>query len=244
MSVTIIGIDCAVDAKKVGIAVGSFSSVNCRLLPLPDLGKAQSVEKIICNSIEQSAQTLLALDAPLGWPDALGKALSDHSAGSKIAFPADLLFRRATDRFVKKKFNKQPLDVGADRIARTAKAALGLLERIRSLTGLAIPLAWEPFYTEKAAAIEVYPAGTLIAHGLPSIGYKKKDQKDARKKILDGLRHCMSIEIDLSKAEGNADVLDGIVCVLSGFDFLTGRAFPPDHSIEAQKEGWIWVKGV
>ena len=115
MSVTIIGIDCAVAEKNVGIAVGSFANGSCKLLSLPDLPKNQSIAEFIKDRIEQSVQTLLALDAPLGWPHALGRVLSDHSAGAKISIPADLLFRRATDRFVKQKFDKQPLDVGADR---------------------------------------------------------------------------------------------------------------------------------
>lgn len=243
MSITIIGIDCAVDERGVGIAIGDYSDGSCRLLPLPNQAKTRSIAEFVCDWIDRSPQTLLALDAPLGWPMALGKALVDHVAGAGIDIPPDLLFRRATDRFVKNHFRKQPLDVGADRIARTARAALDLLERIRSQTALEISLVWEPHYKEKVAAIEVYPAGTLISRGLLESGYKKKEQIELRKQILSGLEHHIDLGINLESAEVNADVLDAIVCVLSGADFLTGRAIPPSNLDEARKEGWIWVSG-
>jgi hypothetical protein len=163
-------------------------------------------------------------------------------AGSGIDISPDLLFRRATDRFVKSHFGKQPLDVGADRIARTAKAALELLDRIRSQTALRIPLVWEPHYVEKVAAIEVYPAGTLVSRGLPGSGYKKKGQIELRRQIVRGLKHHINLAVDLEDAKVNANVLDAIVCVLSGTDFLGGQAVSPSDLNEAGKEGWIWIK--
>jgi predicted RNase H-like nuclease len=243
MPITLSGIDCAVDERGVGIAIGDYSDGSCSLLPLPNQAKTRSTAELVCDWIDRSPQTLLALDAPLGWPIALGKALVDHVAGAGIDIPPDLLFRRATDRFVKSHFGKQPLDVGADRIARTARAALKLLERIRSQTALEIPLVWEPHYMEKVAVIEVYPAGTLISRGLLESGYKKKEQIELRKQIISGLEHHIKLGIDLESAEANADVLDAIVCVLSGADFLTGRAISPSDLDEARKEGWIWVSG-
>jgi hypothetical protein len=46
--------------------------------------------------------------------------------------------------FIKEKIGKQSLDVGADRIARTAYSALELLDRLRQMLGHDIKLAWEP----------------------------------------------------------------------------------------------------
>jgi predicted RNase H-like nuclease len=244
MSITIIGIDCAVDEGNVGIAFGAYSDGSCSLLPFPNRANMASVEKLVCGWIDRSAQTLLALDAPLGWPITLGNVLVGHMAGGRMDISPDLLFRRATDRFVKSHFRKQPLDVGADRIARTARAALVLLDRIRTQTSLPIPLVWEPRYEEKAAAIEVYPAGTLVSRRLPASGYKKKEQIELRKQILGGLKHHMNLGVDLESAELNADALDAIVCVLSGADFLTGRAIPPSNLDEARKEGWIWISEI
>lgn len=243
MSITIIGIDCAVNEKNIGIAVGNYSDGSCSVLHLLNQEKARPIPEFACDWIERSKQTLFALDAPLGWPSDLGKALAEHVAGVGIDIPSDLMFRRATDRFVRRQFGKQPLDVGADRIARTARAALNLLDKTRQETGLEIPLVWTPRYTEKAAAVEVYPAGSLISHGLPASGYKKKDQIAVRQHILNGLKRSIQLDIDLTLAEANPDILDAIVCVLAGSDFLAGYALPPADLDEAKKEGWIWIKG-
>jgi len=242
LTITVIGIDCAVDERKVGLAIGSYTDGICRLVSLPSSVKMVSVMELVCGWINRSTRVLLAMDAPLGWPSALGTALSGHLAGREIRSCSDLLFRRTTDRFVKTHLNKQPLDVGADRIARTAKAALDLLTQVRSQTGLSVPLVWNAEFKEKVGAIEVYPAGTLISYGLPSSGYKKKDQTTARKKILTGLGNYMKPGVNLEDAKKNADVLDAIVCVLSGADFLRNEAYYPEDFSQAEKEGWIWVK--
>ena len=242
ITTTIIGIDCAVEEGNIGIAIGEYDGGICSLLPLPTRVNTRSVLELVCGSINRSARTLLALDAPHGWPAALGSALFDHSAGVEIKASPSLLFRRATDRFVKARLNKQPLDVGADRIARTAKAALDLLSQVRKQTALPIPLVWNAAFEEEAGVIEVYPAGTLVSYGLPSSGYKKENQLAVRQQILRELASCMNLCADLDVAEKNADVLDAIVCVLSGADFLSEQAYFPDNPVEAAKEGWIWVK--
>jgi predicted RNase H-like nuclease len=242
MTITIIGIDCAVDERNVGVAIGNYTDGICNLISLPGSEKACSVSEVVCNWINPSTRVLLALDAPLGWPVTLGTALSSHLAGGGIKASPDLLFRRATDRFVKVRLKKQPLDVGADRIARTAKAALDLLNQVRNQTGLPVPLVWNAAFTGPAGAIEVYPAGTLVSYGLPSSGYKKKNQALVRKQILRGLESLIKSRVELEDAENNADVLDAIVCVLSGADFLRDRSYFPEDPSEALKEGWIWVK--
>ncbi len=40
---------------------------------------------------------------------------------------------------------------------------------------------------------------------------------------------------------GNADMLDAVVCILAGRDFLEGWAFKPRDQAMARTEGWIWV---
>ena len=82
---------------------------------------------------------LLAIDTPLGWPVRLGCALTNHRAGEPIAADADRLFRRDTDRFIKLKLGKTPLDVGADQIARTAHTALCLLNGLRQCLDETVP---------------------------------------------------------------------------------------------------------
>ncbi len=189
---------------------------------------------------EPEAKALLALDAPLGWPTDLA-SIATHSAGAAITAPRDRMFRRETDRFIKKRLDQQSLDVGADRIARTAHAALTMLEAIRELTAETIPLAWEPAFTARVAAIEVYPAATLRAHHARFSAYKKPEQLPERREILDALSRLLTIpHPELALAQ--PDVLDAVVCLLAGSDFQSGKCMSPEHMPSALREGWIWAK--
>ena len=85
------------------------------------------------------------------------------------------------------------LDVGADRIARTAYTALAILGKLRTELGIPIPLAWTPTDVLPVAAIEVYPAATLVAHQIRSTGYKKRDQTVERREIVEALRAKLTI---------------------------------------------------
>ena len=138
------------------------------------------------------------------------------------------------------------------RIARTAHAALRLLRKLRGDLGQAIPLAWSATDVTDHAVIEVYPAATLIAHGIPPSGrtpsgfrlpsYKKPDKIQQRREIVDALRKRMTIPERRAEALcGNDDLLDAAVCVLAAQDFLTGNAAPPPDRCLAEREGWIWT---
>ena len=194
---------------------------------------------MVAGWIAQGSPTILAMDAPLGWPIKLGHQLSHHSAGERIDCEPNELFRRETDRVVKEKLGRQPLDVGADRIARTAHAALQLLGELGQVTGCPIPLAWHSD-VEGVSAIEVYPAATLTAYRIRSSGYKRKDQPEARAEIVEGLRSHLELPDDVSLVLSNADALDAAVCVLAGADYVSGRAVQPTDMAAAEKEGWIW----
>jgi hypothetical protein len=151
------------------------------------------------------------------------------------------MFRRATDRFVARQFGITPLDVGADRIARTAHAALKLLASVRRRTGLPVPLAWQTPPVAMEAAIEVYPAATLSAHGLPSRRYKKAEDVAARRQIIEGLALEMPFERTFPVIETEPDALDAVVCLLAAKDFLDGKAIGPTDLALAEHEGWIWI---
>ena len=173
---------------------------------------------------------LIALDAPLGWPRALGPQLSTHRAGCPIQGEANQLFRRVTDVAIKQRLGKQPLEVGANLIARTAVAALTLLDRIRKSTGRPIPLAWTSEEKERWRAIEVYPAATRIGHGSPDVGGS-----------LDGLGESLDCSEVLSVMTKSKDAVDAAVCALAAADFLLGRAIAPLDQETALVEGWIWA---
>jgi predicted RNase H-like nuclease len=238
----IIGIDCATVDSKVGLALGTADSNGCVVERAAAWTKETKVAETVAEWLDHSDRALVALDAPLGWPRPLGRGLAEHRAGSSFAETANELFRRETDRHVKQQFGKQPLDVGADRIARTAVSALSLLREIRRITGLPIALACQPDYEDRVTAIEVYPAATLVACGLPATNYKNNHQAAARRTIIAGLERWMRLPAERNDMESNADVLDAAICVLAGFDFVTGKATPPANLDLAQHEGWIWVR--
>lgn len=241
METRIIGVDCATKQKKIGLALGEIVD-----------GKVHVNEATLCSENctalmkltewighDRSRRTLIAMDAPLGWPQPFGAQLSTHVAGGPIPVNADVFFRRVTDRFVRKQLGKTPLDVGADRIARTAHSALSLLSDLREELDLAIPLAWNAQW-DGAAAIEVYPAATLESHGLSASGYKENSYVSERKSICQGLQSYMHLPDDCAELIKSADVLDAAVCVLAAGEFLIGNVHQPINLDLAKKEGWIW----
>ena len=233
----ILGIDCAAQPKNVGVAYAHGRKV---------LGVAAAQKDPLAQIMEWvdwSQPVLVAMDAPLGWPAPMAAELAQHRPGDAIQTRPNDFFRRHTDRRIHEVLQKVPLDVGADRIARAAHGALGLLASIRRESGCAIPLIWEP-PAAQAGVIEVYPAGTLKVHGLPFGGYKSADPKQAavRLEIAEILSGMLTLPDD-PIITANADALDAVVCVLSGLDFLDAVCIEPGEDREvAEKEGWIWVK--
>ncbi len=129
----LVGIDCSTDPLKVGIALAKMG----------DQIQVQEVYAKIRNPWRQVAEwvsnfegqdVLIALDAPLDWPFRLSRALYEHSAGQPVDIAPNYMFRRSTDRVIHNRLGKQPLDVGANLIARTAHAALKELESLRERT--------------------------------------------------------------------------------------------------------------
>jgi len=243
-AIHIIGIDCAVDPTNVGLTFAITDRSGARLLDA-DIGEHhEGVVDQVAAWIARTETTLLALDTPLGWPRDIGITLATHKAGEFIDRNANMLFRRETDRKVRKMVGVQSLDVGADRIARTALAALKLLDDIRTKTKLPIPLAWEPKDLKRTQVIEVYPAATLAAHGLPHTGYKDSDQRGVRRKIIKGLSQYLALGDESGALAEDAHVLDAALCVLAGIDFINGEAVAPDNLAIAWQEGWIWTRPV
>lgn len=242
MTICIIGIDCATDDKKVGLARGFLSSERLVIDRLAKPAANLGVSEVVAGWIEPGRRTLLAMDAPLGWPEALGRQLHDHRAGQFIDVEPNLLFRRQTDIFVKQQVGKLPLDVGADRIARTAHAALKHLHDLGRRIGGEIPLVWNADFSSAVAAVEVYPAATLKIVGCRSNGYKKPEHTGERNEIVAALANDIEFAADTALMIGDDDVLDAAVCLLAGCYFLRNQCYPPVDMELAKKEGWIWVK--
>lgn len=239
----IIGIDVATDAKKVGLSLCELREQGPRVSELA-LGQAwPEIDRKVLQWAD--GPTLLALDAPLGWPRPLSESLHAHRAGAPLEAEANEIFRRTTDDVVAKELGKRPLDVGADRIARTAHAALSLLARLSERLGARIPLAWSAEAIDGVSAIEVYPAGTLTSRALPHSGYKGSSERAAslRKRLVEAIGKELSIEASHAKLMLKSDhALDAALCGLAAVDFIAGDVILPGDLELAKHEGWIWVR--
>jgi predicted RNase H-like nuclease len=232
----IIGIDCATQPKKVGLALCRWTENRLMVDTLRTGADSRPLHQVISDWIPDEG-ALLAMDAPLGWPQGLAPALVQHRAGQALATTPEKMFRRTTDDFVWEMTGKKPMEVGAERIARTAHAALRLLNEISILRGTTIPLCWtaDTLSRGQVAAIEVYPAGLMAALGV------KRPSREDKISALERLTDLGAMSIDESVT---ADMVDAVLCAVAGADFLQGKCYAPSPKQlpVAKKEGWIWVR--
>ena len=100
MDQIIIGIDCATEDAKIGLALAERRNGRTTIKQAVICAKERSAAKTIVEWLRDvHVQALLAVDAPLGWPISLGQQLVSHNAGQALEIEPNLLFRRATDRF-------------------------------------------------------------------------------------------------------------------------------------------------
>jgi predicted nuclease with RNAse H fold len=244
MSWTVIGVDCATQEERTGLAHGVLHDDGALELRRVTLGTAgESAPATIAGWIAGQERFVIALDAPLGWPAGMASGLGKHRAGEPLGLDAEEMFRRETDRYVRAELGKLPHEVGADRIARTAHAALGFLAAVRAQADRPVPLAWTS--GESSGVIEVFPPATLLSRGIKARGYKG-DSSGARntrariwKRLQGELRNQLSEEL-LTEDE---DMLDAAVCALAAADFARGHALAPADRERAEREGWIWFRG-
>lgn len=242
MEVAVVGIDCATDPRNVGYAFGRFVDGETTIEQVAvGTVRLSPLEAITQWLSENTGPTLITLDAPLGWPTQLAKALYNHKAGQPLPHDANILFRREADRVVRERIGKQSLDVGADRIARTAHAGLRLLGELRTRLTDQIPLASSALITGRCA-IEVYPAATLAAHGIDARGYKATSGKNQREEVLSQVEKRIAIRTMIPDLDRGSDGIDAALCVLAAHDFLLGAAIEPDEKAPYRTEGWIWVR--
>lgn len=239
--VRLIGVDCAAQRNHVGLAYLELGSNGLKVLDVDRASASVDPLERVVHWIKTSDRGVLGLDAPLGWPAALGQVLKHHEAGMRLGPDSDTLFRRATDRDIYLRLRKTPLDVGASFLARTANAALELLGEARVWTGCGIPMGWEPGPPSEWVAIEVYPAATIRGRSLPVVPYKKTSDREGRRELVSALEGT----IDLSGFEdtliGSADALDAVLCGYAAATFVNQDVCSPMDMDVARKEGWIWA---
>lgn len=239
---TVVGIDAAAQPKNIGLARGTVASSNFAIDAVAIGSTRDEIADIIASWCDDT--TLIAIDAPLGWPAGLTRNLKGHRAGEVFHVEPNSMFRRRTDDFIHEAIGKRPLDVGADKIARASHSALDILGRVRRQLDQPIPLAWDPAESG-LQAIEVYPAATLVSRGLLEKGYKgsQADKVAARRSLVASLGKEVEIGArSRTRAISSDHVLDAILCVVAGFDFVEGEAVSPGRNQLARQEGWIWAR--
>lgn len=238
---TLVGVDCALDEQRLGLARGKLETDGSLRIERVTLGTAgESAAASVSTWIRGDGPFVIALDAPLGWPQPLAASLSQHRAGEKLDAARDMLFRRQTDRELRKALGRWPPDVGS--IARTGLAALELLAEIRSLAARPVPLAWSQ--AADSGAIEVYPAATLLARGLAAGSYKAKTSagRKARSDLLQRLAAEWTLDVTEALLIEDPNQFDALLCVLAAADFARGACVEPTDRAFAKREGFIWFR--
>jgi hypothetical protein len=252
--VRLIGIDCAVRAECVGVAVASLDEGNATLENVMVGTGRQTLREAMAGEIgkliDDAKVAILALDAPLGWPAPLARALEGHRAGERLGDlgDADPYVYRRTDAVVFEHLGVWPLDVGANYIARTAFAALELLAALRE-GGRDLPMLSTPGPARRSGVIEVYPKATFLARKLVEVKAYKSAKREKALPAVRRLLAAMKRELTIpakhdARIIGTDHALDAVACVLAAKDFLDGNVVPPteDERPGAEREGWIWFR--
>jgi predicted RNase H-like nuclease len=111
MPIAIVGIDCATQPSKTGLSRAVYSDGVLSIKEARIADRSGTVAQQVHSWLQETPSSLIALDSPLGWPAALGQALSGHKAGGRISNTPNKLFRRTTDEVVKERLGKSPLEV-------------------------------------------------------------------------------------------------------------------------------------
>jgi predicted RNase H-like nuclease len=239
---TLIGIDCALEEERMGLARGRLEPDGSLRMERVTLGTAgESAAASVSQWIADAEHFVIACDAPLGWPARLASSLARHRAGERLGLRSDELFRRETDKLVHKQLRKRPPEMGADRIARTGLAALELLEEIRQLAGRPLPLAWKQ--GEESGVIECFPAATLLARKCKGV-YRARTGagRRARGEILDRLASDVAFGTTRDVMIEDPNLFDAMVSVLAGADYAQGLCVEPTDQELAEQEGFIWFR--
>jgi hypothetical protein len=239
--VRIIAIDCATKPKRIGMCAGWARDGALFVEEVVGGASVESMSTWLAERADVADDVILGLDAPLGWPALMRDGLAQHRAGDWLPGEANNLFRRATDTFVHQSIGKLPLDVGADRIARTAHSALDLLHDVRAKSRHDFPVPNHAF-AGGSAAIETYPGGTLRSGPWNDRGYKGRDGPSIRANLLEELSGLVTISDMSPEILENDDMFDAIIAALGAVDYVAGRCFDPYDASLADREGWIWVR--
>jgi hypothetical protein len=186
----------------------------------------------------------IGIDVPLGWPAAFVDAIAQHARDG--SWPEDYRhadtsayrYRRTDVSLWKMLKTSPPLSVSTDRIGIPAMRAAALISRLPA----PVPL------DGSGVLVEVYPAAALHRWGLPSRGYKRKENSVARRELVERFRARTAGWLRLSGTHfalclASDDAFDALIAALVAravtLDLV--ETIPPEHHAAALREGWIAV---
>ncbi|MDQ8043991.1 MAG: DUF429 domain-containing protein [Solirubrobacteraceae bacterium] len=238
-----LGIDLSTDPRKVWACQIDWSEAPPRVASLVQLSALpdpladtpppgterppiRTEASLIAGLVEQisrfgpSAERIVGIDAPLGWPSAFVEAVADWDDGDLQGFRkrADLRLR-ATDRFVHALTGITPMSVSTDRMGSTAMVLAEVLSRT------AAKLDRGAFARSSAAdgIAEVHPTAALRlwthlgGERFDTSGYRSTSRYgNPREGLLIGLIACgLEVTPDHGQAMlDSADAMDAFVCAL------------------------------
>jgi predicted nuclease with RNAse H fold len=234
------GVDLAAEPIATGVAVIEWLRAGARLT---SLGVACDDDEILAAT---AGAAKIGLDCPLGWPDPFVAFVAAHRNGH-VPVPDGTpgkawrhrLANRHTDDVVRERFGLVPLSVSADRIARPAMRAAGLLA-ILAANGRPVDRSGS------GVVVEAYPAASLKQWGLPYRRYKGA----ANRATLDGLADRL-LEVAPWLDVGSHDTLfrttdhafDAVIAAITARAAALGQTLAPspEHAELVRREGWIAV---
>lgn len=244
-----LGIDLASQPDNTGV---------CRIDWTGDQGVVQALpsgkltDAAILDLILDPAVTKVGIDAPFGWPTPFTDALVAYRERGVWPDEPDRpeiqrgMVLRATDAYVWKLLERQPLSVSTDRIAYAAMRCARLLA---ALVQEGVPLD----RSGEGRMVEVYPEAALRCWDLsPSQepndpGRYKGDEPEAkgrRERLVSRLQEqtdgWLQIPDDVvCSCCNNDDHLDALLCALVARAADLGRLIPVSDVARAREEGWI-----
>jgi predicted nuclease with RNAse H fold len=179
---------------------------------------------------------VVAIDVPFGWPKPFTEALAGYRVGDRLSLERNQYRLRKTDFWLKEKFPPlNPIAVATDKLGSTAIVGANLVHALRERGFYLAPAS-----VMTPAAVEVYPAASLRAWGLP---HKNLDVPG----VLDRICEAFDLSIgdqELRRVVGCRHCFDALLSSLTAREYADGLTFDPPEELSDDVlniEGWIRV---
>jgi predicted nuclease with RNAse H fold len=158
----------------------------------------------------------IAIDAPLSLPGALIDPQMSQLPREGYGEILNPWLYRYTDYHLYHRYGLRPMPPAGDRIGRLTARAVALLQRLE------YDLPFVTLGERRLPLFEVYPK--QIAHTLGVPDYKRDPEA-----IFEALG---------SRIDGDAHLVDALLCAYGGYRVLGGHTEPPPESV--RHEGWCF----